>query len=152
MIKKTTLAVSVFFIITTLSSFTFIFCKRQGIKGQVFLVKGNQMPSPDIKPAAPTPLQTTIYVYELTNTSQVQQVPQSSFYSAINSKLVKQVMPDKKGYFKISLDPGNYSLFIKKGDLFYANLFDDKNNIAPITVEKKKFTEINIKADYDAVY
>lgn len=152
MIKKTAIAASLFFIITTLSSYTFIFCKRQGIKGQVLLVKGNQMPSPDVKPPAPTGLQTVVYVYELTNTSQVTRGPEPSFYSAINTRLIKQVTPDKKGYFKISLDPGQYSLFIKKGDLFYGNLFDEKNNISPVTVEKKKFTEFNIRADYDAVY
>jgi hypothetical protein len=152
MIKKALITGSLFFMLTSLSSYTFIFCKRQGIKGHVFLVKGNQMPSPDVKPASPKPIQTTVYVYELTNTSQVKQVPQSSFYSAINTRLIKQVIPDKNGNFKINLDPGKYSLFIKKDDLFYANLYDEKNNIFPVTVEKKKFTQIDIKADYDAVY
>jgi hypothetical protein len=74
------------------------------------------------------------------------------FYTAINTKLIKQVNSDTKGEFKVKLPPGQYSLFIKKDDRFYANLFDEKNNIAPVTVAKGKFTEVEVRADYDAVY
>ena len=152
MLKKITIPALLLLIMTTLNSHTFIFCKRQGISGNVYLVRGNQMPSPDIKPAPPSGLQTIVYIYELTNVNQVQQAADPSFYSAINTKLVKAVRTNKKGHFKARLDPGQYSLFIKKDDLYYANLYDEKNNIAPVTVEKKKFTEVDIKADYDAVY
>jgi hypothetical protein len=148
--KKNILSIACFFLFITLSSFTF--CKRQGIRGHVYLIKGNQMPSPDRKPSAPRGLKTTVYVYELTNISQVKQVQGTSFYESVGTKLVKEVMPDEKGYFKIRLNPGQYSLFIKKDNLFYANLFDDKNNICPVKVEKGGFTEIDIRADYDAVY
>ena len=152
MLKKITIPVLLLLIMTTLNSHTFIFCKRQGISGHVYLVKGNQMPSPDIKPTLPPPLQTTVYIYELTNTSQVQQASDPAFYTTINTRLVKEVRTNKKGHFKARLNPGQYSLFIKKDNLYYANIYDIKNNIAPVTVEKKKFTEVTIKADYDAVY
>lgn len=126
------------------------FCRRQGIKGHVYLVRGNQMPSPDEPRSKPSGIKTTLYVFELTNTSQVSQ--QGSFYKNVSTKLVKEITTDDNGYFKAKLKPGRYSLFVKKGELFYSNIFDDKNNIHPIEVKKGEWTEEDFKADYDAVY
>ena len=126
------------------------FCKRQGIKGYVRLAKGNQMPSPDVQRAEPAGIQTSLYVYELTNTSQV--ITQGAFYESISTKLIKEIRTDENGYFKTKLKPGTYSLFVKKGDLFYSNIFDEKNNIHPVVVKKGDWTEVNFRADYDAVY
>lgn len=125
-------------------------CKRQGIKGYVRLVKGNQMPSPDRIISQPAGIKTSLYIYELTNVSQV--VSQGAFYTSVSSKLIKEVKTNDEGYFKVKLKPGTYSLFVKKGDLFYSNIFDDKNNIHPIEVKKGEWSEVEFKADYDAVY
>ena len=125
-------------------------CKRQGIKGYVRLVRGNQMPSPDVPRSEPPGMKTTLYVYELTNTSQV--IAQGAFYESVSTKLIKEVKTDDKGYFKVKLKPGIYSLFVKKGDLFYSNIFDDKNNIHPVEVKKGEWAELDFRADYDAVY
>jgi hypothetical protein len=127
------------------------FCRRQGISGHVVVVKGNQMPSPDRPISAPAGVKTTLYIYELTNTSQATG-QQGAFYKTVSTKLVKAVTTDDKGYFKIKLKPGRYSLFVKKGDLFYSNIFDDKNNIHPVEVKKGEWTEEEFRADYDAVY
>ena len=126
------------------------FCRRQGIKGHVYLVRGNQMPSPDAPSSKPGGMKTSLYVYELTNTSQVSQA--GAFYRSVSTKLVREIMTDENGYFKANLKPGMYSLFVKKGDLFYSNIFDDKNNIHPVKVKKGEWTEEDFKADYDAVY
>ena len=152
MIKKLALPIAGFLVISLLSSYMCIFGKKEGIKGYVYLVKGNQMPSPGEPPPLRQGLQTTVYVYELTNVNQVKRVEHSSFYSAINTKLIKEIRSDKKGYFKVKLPPGDYSVFIRKDSLFYANLFDGNNNIAPVKVSKGKWVELELKADYDAVY
>lgn len=133
-------------------SYTCIFGKKEGLKGNIYRVQGNQMPAPGEPSTMPQPFKTTLYIYELTNTSQVKRAAHASFYTAINTRLVKEVKSDKKGAFKVKLPPGQYSLFVKKDDLFYANLFDDKNNIAPVTVIKGKYTIVEVKADYGAVY
>jgi hypothetical protein len=125
-------------------------CGQQGIEGHVYRVKGNQMPSPDLPRSKPAGMKTTLYIYELTNASQVSQ--EGAFYKSISTKLVKEIPTDDSGYFKVPLNPGWYSLFVKKGDLFYANIFDDKNNIHPVEVKKGEWKEENFKADYDAVY
>jgi len=127
-------------------------CKKQGIKGTVFLVKGNQMPSPDIPPPVPKPFKTTVYIYALTDISQVVKQDESSFYTDIRTKLIKVVQSNSKGGFKVRLDPGQYSVFTKKGELFYANTFDQYNHIAPVTVEPGNFAEITIRVDDEAVY
>jgi len=126
------------------------FCKRQGIKGYVKLVRGNQMPSPDRPAIEPPGFKTTLYIYELTNTSQV--TAQGAFYQDIATKLIRQVQTDDKGYFKVKLKPGTYSLFVKKDNLFYSNIFDEKNNIHPVVVKKGEWTEEIFRADYDAAY
>lgn len=131
---------------------SFIFCKRQGIEGHVRLVTGNQMPSPDVAPSAGRGIKTTLYIYELTNLGQVNRVGQSAFYSQVSSKLVKKVQTNDKGYFKVRLSPGQYSVFLKKDTVFYANRFDGENNIAPVEVVRKKMTQLEVKMDYDAVY
>ncbi|WP_207234277.1 hypothetical protein [Pseudobacter ginsenosidimutans] len=151
--KKLGLSLLAFLMLTVLSSYTSIFCKKGGIKGLIYLVKGNQMPSPGQMLPPKKPLQTTLYIYELTNINQVTRAEaHAPFYTAINTKLIKQVNSDTKGEFKVKLPPGQYSLFIKKDDRFYANLFDEKNNIAPVTVVKGKYTDVEVRADYDAVY
>ncbi|MET0463705.1 MAG: carboxypeptidase-like regulatory domain-containing protein [Chitinophagaceae bacterium] len=127
-------------------------CSRSGMKGHVYLVKGNQMPSPDRPPAAPQGVETELFIYELTNLEQVTRIGSTSFYSQINTPLVKTVKTDASGSFSIKLPPGNYSLFVKKDGNYYANLFDGKNNIYPVEVLPGKFTDVEFRADYDAVY
>lgn len=127
-------------------------CSRSGIKGHVYIITGNQMPSPDRPPSAPRGMQTNLYVYALTNASQVTRVGNTAFYSQINTPLIATVKTDANGAFTVKLPPGSYSLFVKKGDNFYANLFDGDNNIYPVEVVNGQMTEVEFKADYDAVY
>lgn len=125
-------------------------CHQQGIRGTVYRVSVNQMPSPDLPPSKPRRIKTVLYIYELTNTDQVSRAGQ--FYKTISTTLVKEITTDENGYFKTKLKPGMYSLFVKKDDLFYSNVFDDKNNIHPVEVKKGKWTKEDFKVDYGAVY
>ncbi|HWK04564.1 MAG TPA: hypothetical protein VNS58_13080 [Puia sp.] len=126
----------------------------QGIEGIVYPVSGNRMPSPDHKTSPPRGIKSTVYIFELTNITQVTRQGQSSYYPVINTRLVKQADTDDTGYFKIKLPPGFYSIFTRKGDLFYASRRDEKNNIAPVEVMAGKFTRIDCKIEGDrkAVY
>lgn len=124
----------------------------QGIEGYVFRISGNQMPSPDVKPNPLKGIKTTLYIFDLTNLVQVTRQDQSSFYSSVHSKLIKKIETDSTGYFKVELPAGRYSLFTKKGTLFFANWFDGNNNIAPVQVLPQKMTKVEFKIDYDAYY
>jgi hypothetical protein len=139
-------------VVGALSAFSPSLFKRSGIEGVVYKVSGNQMPSPDIKPAAPQGTKATILIYELTNIMQATQKSGSAFFTSISTRLVKQVESNKNGHFKVKLPPGDYSLFLKVDSLFYANQFDSRNNIGPVTVRHKKMSKIELRMDYNAVY
>jgi hypothetical protein len=125
---------------------------KQGIYGYVYRISGNQMPSPQRKTPTLQGIQSTVFVYEITNIKQVVRQGQSPFYLSINTRPVAETVSDSTGYFKLMLAPGRYSLFTKKGPLFYANWFDKDNNIAPIDVSPGKMTKTEIRVDYDAAY
>lgn len=135
-----------------LASFAPENCRRSGIKGHVYLVTGNQMPSPDEPPSLPKGTKTTLYIYELTNINQAAREGMTVFYTNISTKPVKQVETADDGSFSVRLKPGRYSLFVKKGDLFYSSVFDAQNNIHPVDVVKGKMTEEDFRVNYDAVY
>jgi hypothetical protein len=124
----------------------------EGITGYVYKVSGNQMPMKDAVSEPGKGIKTTIYIYVLTNISQVQRVGVSPFYTSIHSKLVTTVTSDSTGAFTVGLAAGSYSLFTKYDDRFYANMYDGNNNIAPIVVEKGKLTKTKIIMDAEAVY
>jgi hypothetical protein len=125
---------------------------NQGIRGVVAEAVGNQMPSPDREPTGPQPVATTVYVYELTNLSQVQRDGAEPSYTAIRTKEVAKVQSEKNGQFVIGLPPGRYSLFTKVDGKFYANSFDEKNNIQAVTVEANQISEVRIVISAKAFY
>jgi hypothetical protein len=121
----------------------------QGIEGTVYRIGGNHMPAPHVKPAPPAGIRATIYIFGLTHISQVTRVGQSPYYSAIHTTMVCQADTDEKGHFKVLLPPGLYSIFTKKGDLFYASRMDEKNNIAPVEVPPCEFTKVECRVESD---
>jgi len=126
--------------------------KKTGLEGYIFRISGNRMPSPDAKLSPPKGIKTALYIYELTSLNQVSKERESTFYTNIHTKLIQTVTSDDKGYFFVSLPPGEYSLFTKKDALYYANNFDGNNHIAPVKIQAGKITQVNINIDYDAVY
>lgn len=129
---------------------------KQGVEGYVQEYAGNFMPMlnrnhPPSTPQ-PKPLATTVYIYEATDLKKVIQINQSPSYSTINTKLIATAQSDSTGYFKVNLPIGKYSLFIKQNGNFYANSFDEKNNIALVVVNENVFTNVTIKADANATY
>src|SRR5690349_11754485 len=102
-IIKITFLTLLFPVLTMLYAFKgFIPCKSQGIKGFVYIVRGNQMPSPDRKPTPPKGYSTTVCIYELTNIKQVKRAANSPFYSSIQTKLTKEIKSGKDGFFKVA--------------------------------------------------
>ncbi len=128
--------------------------KKQGITGVVTEVSGNQMPmknAPRSYAGSPGIL-TTVFVYQPTNISQVNRIETSPVYTAIHTKLVASIETDSTGKFAISLPPGSYSLFVKQGKGYYANLFDTNNNISLFTVKEGKLTEVKLTVNSKAFY
>jgi hypothetical protein len=125
---------------------------KQGIAGNVFSLAGNQMPAPNAPIPKPQPLSTTIYIYELTNLKDVVRLNQSPFYSVIYTRFIDSTLSDKNGFFSIALPEGHYSLFTKINDQYYANGYDEKNNIQPVQVFKDSITHTTLQISYRAFY
>ena len=132
-----------------------------GIEGKLHLLSGNRMPSPPRRPGDTARLASggpgvkgTVCIFELTNDSQIIRQGTSPWCEAVHTRLIRQVDTDDKGNFSIPLPPGRYSVFIKKGLLFYASRRDEHNDIAPVEVLPGKMTQVDcsVEADKKAVY
>ena len=141
-------------LMTSFSGAVLLSCGHTGVEGHVYVVRGNQMPSPspDQAPAEPKGIKTTLYIFGLTNINEVTRQGNSAFYHDVSTTLIREVETDEGGYFKAKLKPGHYSLFVKKGSLYYSSQFDEKNNIHPVVVKRGKTTDVAFKVNYDAVY
>lgn len=128
--------------------------QQQGIEGIARRISGNRMPSPKYHSGLPPGTHATICVFGLTNENQVTYSGPTGLYSAVHTKLIRQAETDDSGHFRILLPPGTYSVFTRKGRLFYATRRDEKNNIAPVEVLPGKMTrvECSVESDHAAVY
>jgi hypothetical protein len=123
--------------------------EKEGIDGIVYAAGGNHMPSPRFKPGTPRGIRSTVYIFELTDLNQVTRQGSSPYYTSVRTKLVRQAGTDSTGHFQVLLPPGSYSLFTKKGNLFYASRMDEKNNIAPVEVKPGKMTRVECRVESD---
>ena len=129
--------------------------QQQGIEGIVQRAEGNHMPSPKFRPGPPSGVRATVCIFGLTNESQVTKTGTPGSYSAVHTRLFRQTDTDDSGHFRVILPPGTYSVFIKKGPLFYATRRDEKNNIAPVEVLPGKMARVECRVESDhtaAVY
>ena len=113
------------------------------------------MPSPKFHPGPPSGVRATVCVFGLTNESQVTKSNAAGSYSAVHTHLFRQIDTDDSGHFQIMLPPGTYSVFTRKGPLFFATRRDEKNNIAPVEVLPGKMTRVECRVESDhtaAVY
>jgi hypothetical protein len=124
--------------------------QKQGIKGEVFWLSGNQMPGPGQEMAPKLGAKREIYIYELTTLKDAEQ--HDTFFFDVKTKLIAKTLSRDDGRFKAKLPPGKYSLFIKEPKGLFANLFTRAGEINPVTVKVKKYTWISITVDYEATY
>ncbi len=125
---------------------------KQGIVGRLLWLEGNLMPSIEGGGNIPAgqPVQREVHIYEVTKMSEAEQ--HENFYSNIQTNLVKVVMSEKNGFFKTSLEPGQYSLFVKEPKGLFANIFDAYGHIMPVEVLEDEVTEVTININYMAAY
>jgi hypothetical protein len=128
--------------------------QQQGLEGIARRKTGNHMPAPQVHPGPGPGVRATICVFPLTNANQVTGAGATGLYSSVHTSLVRQTDTDDSGHFRIFLPPGTYSVFTKKGSLFYATRRDEKNNIAPVEVLPGKMTrvECSVESDHSAIY
>jgi hypothetical protein len=128
------------------ASKTFLLHKyvKQGIRGCVYMLKGDQMPHPGIPGKRPGRIAASVYIFPLVNMSQAEQGEKASFYKAIHARLVKVAETDSTGYFEASLDTGEYSLFIGVGESYYSGIRDQYDNLTPVKVYSSRQTYVEL--------
>ncbi len=124
----------------------------QGINGIVTELKGNQMPMKGATKRTGKPLLCSVVIYETTSIDQTEKTNEKSFFTKILTKQMGSVETDSTGKFTIDLPVGKYSLFIKIGNRYYANLFDQFNNIALFEVLPNSYTEAKLTVNNAASY
>lgn len=134
------------FLLTSLA----VFSQKQGLRGQVFWVEGNQMPGPEAILSPNQGAVREVLIYELTSFSDATQV--GPFFRDIKTKMIASVQSKADGTFKVKLPPGAYSVFTKERNGLYANLFDEKNNINPVNIKTGQYAWKTITIDYEVAY
>lgn len=127
---------------------------NQGIYGKVIERYGNWMPveDPDPSTKGERPIVTEVYVYECTNISDFENAPTRNYQiDKMPKPLVEKVRSEKNGFYQVALKEGKYSVFILDGDKLFANSFDDKGNIRPVTIIKDSVVQFDLLLDH-AVY
>ena len=138
-----------FFLLLLVGSFAAL-SQKQGLQGQVFWVSGNQMPGPEVVLSPNQGAIREVLIYELTSFADATQV--GPFFRNIKTRLVATVQSKADGTFKVKLLPGAYSVFTRERNGLYANLFDEKNNINPVTIKAGQFAWRTITLDYEVAY
>lgn len=122
----------------------------QGLSGYIYLLRGNQMPSPGRPVSKGHGVSREIFIYEPATISQT--TGNSPMFNRINVRLISQTKSDSAGHYSINLPMGTYSVFIKEEGKFFAAESNGTGVLNPIiitrnTVTKKDFT-INNGAAY----
>jgi len=125
---------------------------KQGVYGVVKFWEGDFMPSPNTYRKDGTPVPREVFIYELTHGDMVEEIPYSSFFKKINTKLIASKFSNEKGFFEFELPEGKYSIFVKEDSLYYANICDGQGNIFPFVVKKDSLTKINFDITYKAYF
>lgn len=126
----------------------------QGIEGTVVEKSGNHMPSPTFKStsASEKGIATMVYVVAKCGINDVWPNNASGFYSKINALIIDSALSDNNGRFSVKLPVGAYSLFVKWNGGYYANRFDEQNNINVYQVTSQYFTKAEIVVSGNATF
>lgn len=124
--------------------------QRQGIRGEIFWLGGNQMPGPGRVVAPKLGIQREIFIHKVTTVDKENQV--GPFFTQVKTELVTKATSKADGSFKVKLPPGEYSVFVKEPQGFFANLIDKDGKINPIVVQAKRYSWLTITIDYEAAY
>lgn len=123
---------------------------RQGIKGQVFWISGDQMPGPGKTVSPQQGIVREVLAYERVMFKDVSQ--EGQFIQEITAEPAGKAMSKADGSFKIKLPPGEYSLFTREPQGLFVNTVDHNGCINCVLVKPKQYSWFTITIDYEAAY
>ena len=94
----------------------------------------------------------TIIIFEPTSINETTPHNISNLYEIIHTKQVSLVETDSSGHFSVDLPVGKYSLFIRLGNKYYTNLFNQFNQIGLFEVLPNKYTEAKLIINKTATF
>lgn len=133
----------------------------QGIYGLVLFWEGDFMPTypeddsgGDVYPVVRDVCIFEAVLHDDVEWTYVEIEPGFSIHLAtdIPAALVHIVRSNRNGYFEAELPSGRYSIFVREGGHYYANLFDGDGYVFPVEVEEGKTTGIQFDITYMATY
>jgi len=123
----------------------------QGIQGQVFEQKGNQMPQKGKPLSKGVGYATQVYVFEPTHIQTASQIS-GSIFNLPSTKLIGSFATDSLGQFKVNLLPGRYSIFVGYQNGYYATSFNQRNELGMVQVLPGTFEFIEVIIKSKASY
>jgi hypothetical protein len=123
----------------------------QGIQGQVFAQKGNQMPQKGKPFSKGVGYATQLYVFEPTHIQSASQVS-GSLFNQPSTKLIGTFATDSVGRFKCQLNPGRYSIFVGYQNGYYATSINQLNELGIVQVLAGTFAPIEVIISAKASY
>ena len=122
------------------------------IFGQVTFVEGNMMPSPDGPKAGGRPVRRQIGIFRLTSFRQTKPGVRTGFFAAMGSRPLLTTWSAKDGTYRLRLKPGTYTVCVREGGQWYANLSDHLGQINPVLVQHDSTTHHDLMINYKAIY
>lgn len=127
------------------------YAQRQGIKGEVFWLNGNQMPAPGKQPSEPQQgVVRELLFYEPTQLQDADQIS-AGLFTNVKTKLIATTRSAPDGSFAIKLPPGEYSVFVRESGGLFANVVNHAAVLNPVTVKPKQYAWLIITVDYETV-
>lgn len=112
---------------------------KQGLSGYIYILKGNQMPSPGKALNKGRGVTRDILIYQPTTISQT--TGSSPAFISIKTKLVATTKSDSTGHYSIALPAGSYSVFVKEGGYFFAAESDGNGVLNPVSINTNTITQ-----------
>ena len=115
----------------------------QGIRGLVMLESNTAMPLKGIAKQKGSPISTMVYIYEAADVNQLME-QEGNYAKGIQARLIKQVLSNNAGKFKLRLAPGKYSIVLGYQEGIYIPYFSGNTGVALVEVFKHQFQEIDL--------
>lgn len=123
----------------------------QGIQGQIFEQKGNQMPQIGKPISKGKGYATQLFIFEPTSIQSATQLSGSVFKKP-STQLIGSYETDSLGHYKIHLKPGKYSFFVGYQNEYYATSFNQLNELGIVQVLPGTFATIDVIISAKASY
>jgi hypothetical protein len=123
----------------------------QGIQGQIFEQKGNQMPQKGKTFSKGIGYATELYVFEPTSMQSASQIS-GNLFNMPCTQLIGTFTTDSLGGFKYNLKPGRYSIFVRYENGYYATSFNQRNELGIVQVLEGTFAPVEVIVSAKASY